>query len=85
MKLIRTLSVEIVEFEVLKELYVEDDDFKKVWASCVLKQPCDEFYIHNGFLMKNGQLCLPRTYFHEKVIRNLHDGGLIGHFRRENH
>ena len=37
----RTLSLEIVSFETLTEFYVDDDDFKKVWATCVLKQPCD--------------------------------------------
>ena len=41
-------------FEVLKELYVDDDDFSKVWDNCMSKQPCDDFYIHDGFLMKSG-------------------------------
>ena len=52
--LMRTLSLEIVGFKTLMELYADDDDFKKVWATCVLKQPCDDFYIHYGFLMKSG-------------------------------
>ena len=34
--LMRTLSLDIVGFETLTELYVDDDDFKKVWATCVL-------------------------------------------------
>ena len=58
--LMRTLSWEIMGFEVLKELYVDDDDFSKVWANCMHKQPYDDFYIHGDFLMKSGQLCLPR-------------------------
>ena len=41
----RTLSLEILGFETLTEFYAHDDDF----------------YIHDGFLMKSGQLCLPRT------------------------
>ena len=37
-------------FETLKELYADDNDFKKIWASCMNKQPCDDFYIGDGFL-----------------------------------
>ena len=79
----RTLSLEIVGFETLTGLYADDDDFKKVWAACVLKQPCGDFYIHDGFLMKSGQLGLPCTSLCERVIRGLHGGGLEGHLGRD--
>ena len=49
----------------------------------MLKQPCDDFYIHDDFLMKSGQLCLPHTSFCEKVIKYLHGGSLAGHLRRD--
>ena len=81
--LMRTLSLEIVGFETLTELYADNDDFKKVWATCVLKQPYDDFYIHDGFLMKSGQLCLFRTSLREKVIRDFHCDGLVGHLGRD--
>ena len=81
--LMRTLSLEIVGFETLTELYVGDYDFKKVCATYVLKQPCDDFYIYDGFLMKSEQLFLPRTSLREKVIRDLHGGGLAGHLGRD--
>ena len=50
----RTLSLEIVWFETLTELYADNDGFKKVCATCMLKQHCHNFYIHDGFLMKSG-------------------------------
>ena len=81
--LMRTLSLEIVGFETLTELYVDEDDVKKVWATCMLKQPCDDFYIRDGFLMKSWKLCLPRTSLREKVIRDLHGGGLADHLGRD--
>ena len=49
----------------------------------MLKQPCDDFYIHDDFLMKSGQLFLSRTSLCKKVIRDLHGGGLAGHLRRD--
>ena len=81
--LMRTLSLEIVGFETLTELYADDDDVKKVWATCMLKQPCDDFYIRDGFIRKRWQLGLPRTSFREKVIRDLHGGGSEDHLGRD--
>ena len=49
----------------------------------MLKQPCDDFYIHDGFLMKSGQPCLPPNFLREKVIRDLHGCGLAGHLGRD--
>ena len=75
MALIKNLSWKIVRFETFNKLYVDDDDFKQIWASCVNKQPYDDFYIGDGFLMKSVQLCLPCTSLREKVIRDLRGGG----------
>ena len=79
----RTLSLEIVGFETLTELYANDDAFKKVWTTCVHKPPCDDFYINDGFLMTSGKLCLPCTSLREKISRDLHGGGLACHLGRD--
>ena len=49
MDLTRTSSLEIVCFETLTELFVNDDGFKKVYATCMLKQHCDIFIYMMGF------------------------------------
>ena len=49
----------------------------------MLKQPYDGFYIQDGFLMKSGKLFLHCTSFREKVIKDLHGGGLAGHLGRD--
>ena len=45
----RTLSLETIGFETLSKLYADDDYFKKVWATYVLKQPRDYFIYMMGF------------------------------------
>ena len=67
--LLLTLSNEIVGFEMLKELYEDDEDFKETWKKCVTNQSCDDFHIHEGYLLKGNQLHIPRTSLKEKVIR----------------
>nr|XP_043611631.1 uncharacterized protein LOC122583275 [Erigeron canadensis] len=38
------------------------------------------FIVQDGFLFKNGKLCIPRGSIRDLLIREAHGGGLAGHF-----
>ncbi|KAJ9562556.1 LOW QUALITY PROTEIN: hypothetical protein OSB04_007716 [Centaurea solstitialis] len=61
-----TLSQEITGFDVLKDQYEEDDDFKVVWSKCKGRTPMDDYYVNNCYLFKDNQLCIPNFSIREK-------------------
>lgn len=77
-QLIITLQQEIVGFEFLAEMYEDDEVFKTIWASCLRNQPISDYHVSDGFLFRGNALCIPRCSLREKLIRDLHGGGLSG-------
>jgi hypothetical protein len=56
--LLSTMQVQVLGFEVLKELYKNDPDFGNMWENCS-KGSSNHFLVQEGFLFKNNKLCIP--------------------------
>ena len=48
-----------------------------------LSGPKIQLFIHNGYLFRGKQLCIPDCSLKEVVIQEAHGGGLVGHFGRD--
>lgn len=76
--LLTTIRSEIIGFDYLKDLYVDDEDFKDIWRSGTTKSS-GNFQIHDGFLFFGDCLRIPRGSLWKHIIQELHAGGLGGH------
>ena len=77
--LISTLDVRLLGFEHIKDLYVSDHDFGECYVSCE-KIAFQKFYRHEGYLFRDGKLCIPNCSMRDLLVRESHGGGLMGHF-----
>ncbi|XP_062075289.1 uncharacterized protein LOC133779331 [Humulus lupulus] len=77
--LLSTLDAELLGFEYIKDLYVDDCDFSNVFNACE-KEAFGKFFRHDGFLFKENKLCVPKSSLHDLLVKESHGGGLMGHF-----
>ena len=77
--LVTSMQVQVVGFDVLKELYEEDADFGEIGKVCVDK-PFKGFVRMDGFLFKGNTLCILSCSLRLSILDELHGGTLGGHF-----
>ncbi|XP_057529848.1 uncharacterized protein LOC130808390 [Amaranthus tricolor] len=76
--LLGVVEAKILGFELIKEYYKEDEDFKTILKKCV-DGVYDLFSLHDGFLFKGNRLCIPKCPIRSLLIHETHGGGLAGH------
>ncbi|XP_057248330.1 uncharacterized protein LOC130590280 [Beta vulgaris subsp. vulgaris] len=64
-----------IGFEHLKEYYKDDEEFSSMVAA-----PKGMFVLQDGFLFKGNKLCVPKCGVRELLVREVHGGGVAGHF-----
>ncbi|GJW93787.1 RNA-directed DNA polymerase [Tanacetum coccineum] len=79
--LMTSTTVHVAKFEPLKQLYVDDPDFKDVWEKSGVA-PFRDYVRRDGLLFKRHLLCVPLSSFREAIIVECHQGALAGHFCR---
>jgi hypothetical protein len=80
--LINALSVDVTCFVDLPSTYKTDPYFSHIYLQLHDNpRPINTGYnLHEGYLFKGTRLCIPQSSLKEFVIRELHSGGLAGHF-----
>ncbi|XP_060184361.1 uncharacterized protein LOC132614030 [Lycium barbarum] len=73
-------KVEMTGFESLKGLYSQDPDFKTICEELTQGRRVDRFQLIDGFLFKDGRVCVPMSSWRELFIKEAHSGGMMGHF-----
>ncbi|KAI4313074.1 hypothetical protein MLD38_037849 [Melastoma candidum] len=77
--LLSAMETKLIGFGYLKELYKDDEDFGAIFVQCA-QQAIDRFHQVNGFLFRDSKLCIPKSSTRELLIREVHGGGIVGHF-----
>ena len=77
--LLSTLDVKLLGFEHVKEWYENDPDFSNAYAACE-KYAFSGFHRVDGYLFKENKFCVPKCSTRELLVREAHEGGLMGHF-----
>jgi hypothetical protein len=75
--LLTTMKSEVIGFELLKDSLSTDPFFDPILED-VSTRAQGGFVLHNGFLFKGTQLCIPEGSLRLKIIKEHHDVGHMG-------
>jgi len=75
--LLSILETKFLSFDHIKELYPKDVDFSPILSECH-QGFYKDFYLLNQYLFKGKRLCIPQGSLRASLIREAHEGGLMG-------
>ncbi|XP_027941093.1 uncharacterized protein LOC114194886 [Vigna unguiculata] len=73
------LGAQILGFDHISKMYNQDSEFSSTYAEC-MERPQGGFYVNEGYLFKEGKICIPQGSQRKLLIQETHEGGLMGHF-----
>jgi len=77
--LLSTLETKVFGLEHIKSLYESDTDFSSKFFACE-HAAINGYFRHNGYLFKEKRLCVPKCSIRTLLLKEAHEGGLMGHF-----
>lgn len=77
--LLSTLETKVFGLEHIKDLYKSDLEFSSKFLACE-HTAFNGYFRHNGYLFKEKKLCVPKGSIRELLVKEAHEGGLMGHF-----
>lgn len=73
-----TLEAKFLGFQCIKMLHEHDVDFCYIYHTC--SHTTFEWYFkHDGYLVKDIRLCIPKCLIRKILVKETHERGLIGH------
>ncbi|XP_048229054.1 uncharacterized protein LOC125369825 [Ricinus communis] len=79
--LLNALNSKLLGFGFIKELYLNYNDFGNVFNTCANEAAFNNFNVFDGYPYQKNSLCIYSCSLHEILVKEAHEGGLIGHFR----
>jgi hypothetical protein len=85
---LQEFRVKTLGFDSLKDMYKNDSDFRDAYEACDNpflrdRRKWIEYLIQDGLLFKGNQLFIPKSSMRENLLKEIHSGGLAGHFGHE--
>ena len=78
--LLNPMNTRLLGSQYMKELHDNDFNFTEIYNNCG-HSAFGKFYLMDGYLFKENRLCVPASSLCELLVREAHEGCLMGHFR----
>ncbi|KAE8710906.1 putative CCCH-type zinc finger family protein [Hibiscus syriacus] len=75
--LLTTMSTKVAGFETFTDMYAADPSFGRIFQE-VTEGHCHDFVLHNEYLFRGLQLCIPDCSLRQQIISELHNEGHFG-------
>ena len=73
------MEARVLGFKLNQEFYDDEEDFKP-YLNDQDSHKHSPYTLQEGFLLKGNKLCIPKWPFWKLLVKEVHRGGLAGHF-----